>query len=140
MGCDIHMVLERKHGNKWVGLGEVDRPVSARNYALFTELAGVRGESSTELPARGIPADASDLAAMLYEDWDGDAHTPSYVSMDEFLSAWIRVAAPEKKAKWVADKLEGQSDTKYTLLLELFSIYMDDHKEAEYRLVFWFDN
>lgn len=101
MGCDIHIVVERKWEGRWVGLrtdqGVTDggydgrsadwvrAAVGQRNYAFFARLAGVRGPGPEPL---GIPGDASDLSLMLLSDWEGDGHSFSYLPLKEFAERW----------------------------------------------------
>src|ERR1043165_3039366 len=116
MGCDIHMVVEVKHGEKWVGLhafpylhaecyargkqlfdaqgaevtvieGMTHHIVRSRNYEFFAALAGVRGDGPK---AKGTPKDASDLARMEIEAWGEDGHSHSYCSLKKFIEAGIK--------------------------------------------------
>jgi hypothetical protein len=114
MGCDIHMVLEKRvkvrDHETWVGVNafpyltvQVYEPkggggystatgssswmVDGRNYALFAALAGVRGEGP---PAKGVPDDASDLALMMIDSWSSDGHSHSWTLMDEALPLFVQ--------------------------------------------------
>jgi hypothetical protein len=114
MGCDIHLVLEKKWNDRWVGVtdfpyipvqvyggapdykvvrGYPHYDVRHRDYDLFARLAGVRGRGPEPL---GIPDDASDLARMEIEGWDSDGHSHSYCSLQEFVQAKLACDAPEK--------------------------------------------
>jgi hypothetical protein len=126
MGCDIHMILERKWRDKWVGIHEVDSAARERNYDLFGRLAGVRRGDEDSPDPRGVPDDASDLSKMEIEGWGHGAHSHSWATLDEFLTAYIKTAPDSQRAKWVADRLEsGSNDLKYRLTLELFRLYLD---------------
>jgi len=109
MGCDIHMYVERKVGQKWCRVSEkkgITHPyyeealndkaknyfnrktwTTGRNYKLFGLLAGVR--SSVFLPffsPRGLP---SDLSAGCKREWklgETDWHSASYLTLTELLS------------------------------------------------------
>ena len=102
MGCDIHLVLEKKHNDAWVGVHDfpyLARQVYAygaskegaaqggfgwrarsRYYGFFGELAGVRASTPTALPQRGITDDASALTLMRVEQWSGDGHSHTHVT------------------------------------------------------------
>lgn len=57
MGCDIHVLLERKVGDKWVMVNRLESPVTDRNYKRFAALAGVCGDGAV---AKGLPDDLSE--------------------------------------------------------------------------------
>lgn len=100
MGCDIHTCLEQKrHINGediWVNIdphlfdaygGELEKKSIAdgRDYELFSVLADVRnrgGAAAIALP-KGIPEDAHKITMDSYECWSGDAHNPSYFTIEE---------------------------------------------------------
>lgn len=95
MGCDIHMFVEYRLSptSSWQAAPEhtnlkeddyerVDEVSSVgRNYELFAALAGVRGEGPDP---RGVPDNVSDMVKLAIEQWDGDGHSHSYCSLDEF--------------------------------------------------------
>ena len=141
MGCDIHIVAERrkKSCDPWIGVWSSDltpvamgaqfrRPLCAqRDYEFFTEIAGVRGTSGTTIYPRNLPEDVSDLAWQQYMTAPTDHHSVSHVSVDEFCDAWFR-AHPESTS----------GVRKEYAPYDLLGISGDDG--FEYRLVFWFDN
>jgi len=60
----------------------------SRNYYLFSILADVRNGNGVEpidYP-RGIPDDASSGYRYMSDQWDGDAHSHSYFTLDELLN------------------------------------------------------
>lgn len=63
MGTDIHMMIERKVGAKWVPYpwpnSIVYDDATERYYKLFGLLAGVRGYSFEGMEPRGMPEDFS---------------------------------------------------------------------------------
>lgn len=170
MGCDIHMVLEKKSpftGN-WVGLHgyEVLKKglrfydkdceeievryatyvADGRNYALFRNLANVRGTGEFGYDPKGLPDDASELARMLSEEYGRDGHSHSWHTMLDFLKCYghskYEVGSPEHD-KACADAIAG--DVPYAdLFEEVTGVYAPDDMSAEtlnkYRVVFWFDN
>ncbi len=130
MGCDIHTLIERKVGDKWVTeiIGDFEQhAIENRNYGVFAALAGVRDHDrwSDNEPPHGFPTDASDTARMLFEDWSGDAHTPSYLPLDVAWRAYTRgckrYEGCEAQPQW-----------------KVFGV--EDGDDFERRLVFWFDN
>lgn len=84
MGCDIHTYAERKTDNGFVAIDGLS-PFSWRSYGIFGFLAGVRNYSDvTPISApRGFPDDASVAAREEYKAWDGDAHTPAWLTVEE---------------------------------------------------------
>ena len=88
MGCDIHAYAERKTISGYEYMPEIT-PFDWRSYSLFGFLAGVRNYSAVPVIAepRGFPDDVSADVREKYEQWDMDAHTPSWLSMAELL-AW----------------------------------------------------
>jgi len=102
MGCDIHVLLERKrHINgeeKWVnidywkknhydgGFSRLDF-YDGRCYDLFALLADVRNRGTVEPIAerRGIPSDASVTTLEEYSYWDLDAHSASHYTLKELM-------------------------------------------------------
>lgn len=96
MGCDIHCYAERRAGDKYelitdpafdAGYGDemTSEPFCWRSYGMFGFLADVRNYSEVMPIAeqRGWPIDASDGATAEYKDWSGDAHSPSWLTVEE---------------------------------------------------------
>jgi hypothetical protein len=99
MGCDIHCWAEaKKPDGTWdVVPGIVTRDtepgnpgeaVEGRNYALFALLAGVRNYDDVVPLAepRGIPHDGSDYYLKMVENWGGDGHSHSWLTLAELLA------------------------------------------------------
>jgi hypothetical protein len=127
MGCDIHAHIEVKIAGKWQHYSDTH---IVRNYRLFGHLAGVRFSDLEQVaPVRGIPKDATQLTRIAFEEWESDAHTPSWVTMPEL-----------KKAA------ESSGLTGYTLGTGyVFGNHPWDKEEMpeviqDVRMVFWFDN
>lgn len=136
MGCDIHLVLERKYGLKWIavdtfkshnGTGkEYASPAAiSRNYERFAALANVRGDGPEP---RGIPSDISETTAMLLEDWEGDAHSMSWLPLEEAAKVFLATDRYE-----TTDYMQKYPQSHY------FNVD-EDEKRGKHRLVFWFDN
>lgn len=163
MGCDIHSYAERKSADKYeliterlfdVGDFATPEPFSWRSYGTFAFLAGVRNYSDvtpiSEL--RGWPADASVGAQEDYERWSGDAHSPSWLSVEE-LSAFDygkqmedrrvgRQIAPNLySGACTANPGEGKAKTYREFLGEAFFRDLEILNEiGADRVVFFFDN
>lgn len=167
MGCDIHMVLERKFGNEWVGLhsyrgGEsaalnvysgmdevpldnrrpwVTYKITGRDYGLFAELAGVRGESTMGNEPRGLPDNMSQLTAVMADEYGSDGHSHSHLSLTEFVAAYC--AATDQSPTLVEHRLNPTRDTKkWFLELCALATGIDIYDDAfdDFRICFWFDN
>lgn len=139
MGCDIHLVMEVKDGDRWIArqiyegfhrnyvkAGENDWASPAcrsRNYTRFAALAGVRGDGPEP---KGIPSDASETTMYLIKQWGRDGHSHSFLPIDEAVSIFAATQFPE---------LSGYAQ-KYP------ASYFFNHEErdGEARIVFWFDN
>lgn len=103
MGCDIHVFLEKKDGDKWLAVqgpnpyygkwdGESELTLEGwlfdgRNYNLFSILADVRnncGAVPISMP-RGVPEDASMEITKESECIGCDGHTHSWYTLKELL-------------------------------------------------------
>lgn len=138
MGCDIHIVVERrmKGRSKWTGLYSTDvaypiirrKMVAAqRDYGFFAEVACVRGRTDTSKYPRNLPEDMSDLSREQFWTAPTDYHSPSHMTPKEFVEAWLRADAGRNK--------DVRPDY---AMYDLLGIESDD--DHEYRVVFWFDN
>lgn len=135
MGCDIHIVMERrkKDGGEWIGAWCSDfipggRPKFAmRDYGLFQRF-GVRGyrEDIKAIYPRNLPEDVSRLAWTQYMRCPTDYHSASHCTLQEFADAWMAENPEDSKVR--AD----------FALYDLFGVFGDE--PFDYRLVFWFDN
>lgn len=95
MGCDIHLYIEKKIGGKWIpaqGFVQTDEDridvpyhdrFNDRDYELFGFLAGVRSPENQHFEPKGFPKDASKEVRTRFEVWGCDAHTPSYLTLEE---------------------------------------------------------
>jgi hypothetical protein len=130
MGCDIHFVVEKWFDDidKWVGVYASDaRPAEGydavslanRHYALFADLAGVRGDGPDP---KGLPEDISDLTAVMLAG-DEDMHSHTWWTVDEAMEIY------RKHKGW--GKPEYYDGSK-------FSYAVDEGDKA--RVIFAFDN
>lgn len=134
MATDIHMHLEHKSRktNKYVYDFEAD---GNRIYALFGALARVRGPFYL-YNQRGLPKDISPEVLAEYQSWGEDAHTPSWLTTNEFrkcLDLTIMKLSEEYDVKEVKSWLKS-----YEWIYEYMK-YCEDEGEQS-RIVFWFDN
>lgn len=154
MGCDIHFVIERKLGDRWVGVYSTEStprlptiggrmvddlydrypPFKERNYAFFARLAGVRGDGPDPL---GLPEDVSDLAHLEFAN-DGDMHSHSYLPYEEFLRRWDLSQGDETVAQMVAAEITDIAAAQRRR--ELLSGRYADETLEDFRVVFCFDN
>ena len=141
MGCDIHIVLERreKGSSEWVGLWASDwmpngRPLIAqRDYGFFAEVAQVRGEGTgARIFPRNLPKDVSRLAWLMFMRAPTDYHSTSHMTVPEFTAAWFRASDGRS---WI----RGQQPRPEFAASDLLGVW-DDENESDYRVVFWFDN
>lgn len=130
MGCDIHLHVEIKIDGKWE---HWSAPDVERWYSLFGLMAGVRGESGPVVQPRGIPEDATMLTRRDFEEWDADAHTPSWLSWDEMAKVWDILTD--------SHPLERRGISFEHDILHCHPPYWGpEQDQPEARVVFWFDN
>jgi hypothetical protein len=153
MGCDIHSFAERKTENGYELIEGVN-PFDWRAYGMYGFLAGVRNYSDVPPLAqpRGFPDDASAATKAKYEEWGRDAHTPSWLSVDE-LSAFNYDAEMEDRrvtrqlapnyfhGGCTAEPGGGETMTYREFLgTEFFRDLEELRADGADRIVFWFDN
>lgn len=167
MGCDIHSYAERKTDGQWHHVVGVfgsskypsNEPFDWRDYSVFAFLAGVRNYSDVTpiMEPRGLPEDASQSVKDEHEVWYGDAHTASWLLIEELNNfdydqtmedrrVARRVVNPITGGGWTdggctANPGEGRPMTYREFLGHGF---FDDlavlNKIGAERVVFWFDN
>lgn len=152
MGCDIHSRVEKQESGRWVAV-DVEA-FEDRDYGFFGWLAGVRNYSGvTPIAAdRGFPADASAEAAKHYDDWSGDAHSASWVSVAELLAVDYDQTIEDRRTTkklgpnfWTGGATcepgEGKKQTLREFLGPGFFAVLKRLQDAKAdRVVFWFDN
>lgn len=138
MGCDIHLHTEVKVNGKWLHYGA---PSIARWYSLFEKMAGVRGQQVNAIAApKGLPDDISDLTALEFKRWEGDAHSMSWLSVEEIaqLEDWYKEATKDAKEYTYPEKQWGYLFSSSWGGLHKYKEAPDGVEDA--RFVFWFDN
>ena len=145
MGCDIHLLLERRTPTGWVTVDTMgshhsrwrqDNPMDGwsspiatdRNYRRFAALAGVRGPGPGP---RGMPVDASQTATYLAKKYGDDGHNHSWMLVSEALPIFV------KTHFWPEKMPEDSWARKYP---ESYFFNIEGGDLSDYRLVFWFDN
>ena len=132
MGCDIHTHAEVRRGDRWERVSgaiwapqwfdepNADEPFGVRNYRVFERLAGVRSSGEVEPLAepRGLPADVTPEVRADAEDWGGNAHSHSWLTLRELQQANLDDA-----------RFNADVETLATL-----------GPPDDVRVVFWFDN
>lgn len=156
MGCDIHSYAEAKNAQgAWVFIPQIS-PFDWRNYTTFSFLAGVRnGLGITPIhPKRGMPEDASPEVLAENEQWSGDAHSHSWLTIQELsdfnYDGLVDYQEPDdlrgRLAKVLRENAGMEEEPRemitYRQLLskEFFNDLEELQKLGVGRIVFWFDN
>lgn len=130
MGCDINSHAERRDSTGGFELIDGLDPFNWQSYAMFAFLAGVRNSSSITPIAqrRGLPPDASVEVAAVFEFWEANAHSTSWLSLEELME--FNYEAP------------CVGDTTYRAFLgaEFFAELERLRAAGADRVVFWFDS
>ena len=172
MGCDIHSFAEVKSKAKWEKVNDHfklddydkkyykkekgDEPFGWRSYSMFAFLADVRNYDHCEpiSEAKGFPENASEEVKKEYDDWFGDAHSASYLTLQELLDFdydkgfWNRRVTKKTSYGYngasLAEEGEGKIITYKDNLGQGFFDVIEELKELgkpeDVRIVFWFDN
>ncbi len=125
MGCNIHGFVEVKEHDRWNAW--LDEPFMDRDYRVFAKLANVRNFAKVIEPIaepRGLPSDISYEMKELYEKWEGDAHSMSWVTARELL---FGLAVIEMDKEW-------------HVFIDLVKVMKRFYGIANVRFVFFFDN
>jgi hypothetical protein len=160
MGCDIHIVLERKDKkrDRWVGvrsyryfkasllaniktesvMGLAGFVIKQRHYDFFNDLCGVRGDGSEfGYQSKGLPDDASDLTLMELSEDNPDLHSHSWLSMAELRPVMEKHYGPQI----IASRLKGERVRQDVLRMFVDDEIGEDYTpEEDWRLMFAFDN
>lgn len=153
MGCDIHAYVEKRVGDHWEAL-EFEIFEDGRSYSIFGFLAGVRNYSAVTPIAepRGLPADVSDTVRASFEQWGGDGHTSSWLTLEELLAFDYDAMMEDRRCtREIAPNCfsggetcapgEGKIMSYREFLFPYFFANINGAKHAgAERIVFWFDN
>jgi hypothetical protein len=149
MGCDIHMCVEILKDNKWHNIDYFKRDIesgettyvpiwSDRCYGLFSILANVRNDDNI-IPIsepKGLPDDISSLTQEVYDYWEEDAHSKSYLLLSE-LKKYDKNKLSEYPTEKNFDDLIHRLEIRHN---ENWKSGMDVYPDNNIRIVFWFDN
>ena len=174
MGCDIHAYVEVKKNGEWEYLVDdifpaddydkeyyhkdfTNDPFPNRNYGLFGFLADVRNYSCVEplsLP-KGTPEDASLFVKSENDGWGIDAHSHSWFTLAELLSAkydemiWDKRVTRELRPGFFSGACEANDGEGEHLTLreflgseyfEVLDVLNKIGNPEDVRIIFWFDN
>ena len=181
LGCDIHLHCEYKDDSGWHNCDnhiwndktesyEFEDLYWGRNYDLFDILAGVRSNEFSRIDdPRGLPKDMSAKTKEYADEWKGDGHSYSYITMRELLQwrdkqtrKWKKLKKKHeviKSSDWYGDYI--LDDDEYPVykqehhmldyLIRILKTKMDNYiycfeeedyynKGDDFRIVFWFDS
>lgn len=138
MGADIHFIVEQRiksqrGKDRWIGVTSSGynskTKGSSRFYEFFSALAGVRGPGPKP---KGHPKNLSDLSKIVLKQWDGDSHSHTYYTAEDFCKLYLESVTkywPEFVAKhpWLDS---------YNIL----GVYSDKPPLSDYRVIIFFDN
>ena len=153
MGCDIHSFAEKQNPDGTFEIIDGLSPFDSRCYGTFGFLAGVRNyyDVTPIADPRGFPSDASDGVKFEFEEWDCDAHTPSWLSVEELSSFDYSQAMEDRRCSVRTGSCinggatckpgEGKTESYAQFLGKWFLDDIEKLKAAgATRVVFWFDN
>lgn len=153
MGADIHIFPEyRVDGGAWQSHPDItveleDKGTAYeftyisynsgihRDYNLFAALAGVRGRGPEP---KGLPPGISPIVQQAIDNWEGDGHSYSYISLEDFA-----VVLRDRGYRNIGELAIFKSCKKiYKELSEIDKILLDSEKGStvEFRVIFFFDN
>ena len=158
MGCDIHWYSETKINGKWVcdqaASFEKDEdpdyahhdmnnfPNSGRDYWMFGLLADVRCEVPYGFAAKGIPEELSPEVKTIFDEWDSDGHSHSYLTREE-LKAKLVELKPKRAELLIAPSHQYTGEKvrhHITRLEEIIGNLNADVPDSDQRIIFCFDN
>lgn len=154
MGCDIHMHVEKKlDDGSYAELHGVNF-LDCRSYGIFGFLADVRNYSAVTpiSQPRGVPDDVSAGLKADYESWGSDAHSASWLSVEELLAFNYDAPTEDRRVMrqvgpnhWNGGCTTEPGEGRLTTYREFLGSWFMDELEAlkasgADRIVFWFDN
>ena len=155
--ADNHHVKEGPPFDPWI------QSVTAahRNYTMFANMANVRGHSRYHYAPRGLPKDISPEVAEAAKNWGSDAHSYSWLKLEEFTKCVLRTgysqeeidgAAPIAFYDWIYHRSPSSppEDCDYASIvayirwkltdLQAEHTLLADPHEPKARVIFWFDS
>lgn len=147
MGCDMHIFLEKKDGDKWIDNTPYERDwwdgslqpqdYYCRSYLLFSILAGVRNSEGIKPIARprGIPDDCSKEYRNFVEQWTPDGYSHSYFTIAE-----LEEACAKCKSVTQRETLAGFANFLLKMVEVMNPYDITFLNRDKYRVCFFFDN
>lgn len=158
MGCDIHWYSETKRNGVWecdqADSFEKDEdpdyehhdmnnfPNRGRDYWLFGLLANVRSAPTYGFDPKGIPENLSHEVKTIFDEWDTDGHSHSYLTREE-LKNKLSELAPLRVAALIGAATESspkQLAHHVGRLEEIIRNLNADVPDSDQRIIFCFDN
>jgi len=151
MGCDIHVVIEKKIEGKWVQI-DVPDVFDYRSYGYFGFLANVRNYSAiTPIDdPRGVPEDVKEQYKEIIND--DNYHSFSWLSVEELLNYnYDQIIKDRRCTRRIGENYYSGACTceigeglKFSLRDFLSVNFFENLKRLKDakadRIVFWFDN
>ena len=158
MGCDIHWYSETKKDGTWrcdqAESFHTDEdpdyehhdmnnfPNPGRDYWMFGLLADVRCDVPYGFAAKGIPDELSPEVKTIFDQWDCDGHSHSYLTREE-LKAKLAELAP-KRAELLIAPVKGATIAMVQhhigRLKEIIGNLDAEVPDSDQRIIFCFDN
>ncbi len=109
MGCDIHLMIERKKGEQKWSAFSYSQMNPGRDYRMFTAMAGVRcyNDDIETMEPKGFPEDAGWATVNEHSFYVSEEETDeSGYTSRESAERWVS----QKIAEWVDDKKHRVTD------------------------------
>ena len=171
MGCDIHAFIEYVYeGDTFTNTFSDGEIHFGRNYTLFSLLAGVRGMEQPVVSPRGFPDDcvargdssvfkSNWIVAEKYAEYGSDAHTPTWLTLDELKKVRSLFIKEQLEFNSVSDSATWKLANDRNVMNSIFTHTFGEHENSglylsivileslkkinpniKSRLVCWFDS
>lgn len=171
MGCDIHAFIEYAYDGDNFSNSFSDGELNfGRDYTLFSLIAGVRGMEKPIVLPRGFPDDciakgdaklfkSNWIVADKYKDYGSDAHTPTWLTLDELKKIRAKYIRIQLEFNSISDAATWALVNDDNVMNSIFTYSFGDNENAglylsivileslkkidpkiKSRLVCWFDN
>ena len=155
MGCDIHWWSETRKDGQWHcdqkatftddpkdGSDMDEMPDSERDYWWFGLLADVRTVWGYSFQPKGIPEELSTEVKKIFDQWDCDGHSHSYLTRAELKEKLKELGHQrvELLLQTPANREMEVAQHHITRLTETISVLSADVPDTDQRIIFCFDN
>ena len=158
MGCDIHWYSETKKDGKWVcdqaNSFEKDEdpdyehhninnfPNQGRDYWLFGLLANVRCDVPYGFAPKGIPEDISSEVKTIFDEWDSDGHSHSYLTREELKAKLVELGPKRAELLIASSNVVSMKMVQHhaSHLQEIIGNLCAEVPDSDQRIIFCFDN